>query len=141
MPAPYRTLVITDFLDEASVETPILGGLAQITLAGGWTEGDIAAHVPTADAIILFHDIPKVSDVTFSRADRLLGVVRAGVGYNNVDLCAAGQRGILVCNVPDYGTEEVADHAMMLLLAVAPGSYADYGRSGRIRERSLSGFS
>jgi phosphoglycerate dehydrogenase-like enzyme len=46
-------------------------------------------------------------------------VVRAGVGYNNVDLHAAGRRGILVCNVPDYGTEEVADHAIMLLLAVA----------------------
>jgi phosphoglycerate dehydrogenase-like enzyme len=45
--------------------------------------------------------------------------VRAGVGYDNVDVQAAGQRGIVVCNVPDYGTEEVADHALMLLLALA----------------------
>jgi phosphoglycerate dehydrogenase-like enzyme len=42
-----------------------------------------------------------------------------GVGYDNVDIAAAGQRGIVCCNVPDYGTEEVADHALMLLLALA----------------------
>ncbi len=41
------------------------------------------------------------------------------MGFNNVDIEAAGRRGIAVCNVPDYGTEEVADHAILLLLAVA----------------------
>src|SRR5205807_65326 len=47
------------------------------------------------------------------------GIVRCGVGFDNVDSQAAGRRGIVVCNVPDYGTEEVADHALMLLLASA----------------------
>ncbi len=117
MTAPARVLVC-DFLDECEVEKPILDGLAEITLAKGWTESDIADFVPTADAFILYHDIPKVSEITFSRADRLKGIVRAGVGYNNVDLDAAGARGIVVCNVPDYGTEEVADHAMTMLLAL-----------------------
>ena len=41
------------------------------------------------------------------------------MGYDNVDIKAAGEKGIAVCNVPDYGTEEVADHAVMLLLAIA----------------------
>ena len=44
--------------------------------------------------------------------------MRAGVGYNNVDLEAATRHGVVVCNVPDYGTEEVADHAIMFLLAI-----------------------
>jgi C-terminal binding protein len=46
------------------------------------------------------------------------------VGYNNIDVQAAGQRGLVVCNVPDYGTEEVADHAIMLLLAAHRGLIA-----------------
>src|SRR5262249_58132797 len=41
------------------------------------------------------------------------------VGVDNVDLEAAGRRGIVVCNVPDYGTEEVADHSILMLLAIA----------------------
>src|SRR6202022_233239 len=47
------------------------------------------------------------------------GIVRCGVGSDNVDLEEAGSRGIVVCNVPDYGTEEVADHALLFLLALA----------------------
>ena len=42
-----------------------------------------------------------------------------GSGYNNIDLDAATRHGVIVCNVPDYGTEEVADHAIMFLLALA----------------------
>lgn len=44
------------------------------------------------------------------------GIVCASVGYNHVDLAAAAALGITVCNVPDYGTDEVADHAVSLLL-------------------------
>lgn len=117
MTVPARVLVC-DFLDECEVEKPILDGLAEITLARGWKESDITDFVPTADAIILYHDIPWIGEATFSRADHCLGIVRAGVGYNNVDLVAAGSRGIVVCNVPDYGTEEVADHAITMLLAI-----------------------
>jgi len=46
-------------------------------------------------------------------------VVRYGVGVDNVDLAAARELGIRVCNVPDYGVEEVADHAAAMTLALA----------------------
>ena len=45
-------------------------------------------------------------------------IIRNGVGFDSVDLAAARERGIAVCHVPDYGTEEVADHAIALTLAL-----------------------
>lgn len=49
-------------------------------------------------------------------------VVREGVGYDTIDLAEWSARGIPVCNVPDYGTTEVADHALALLLALTRGT-------------------
>ena len=49
-------------------------------------------------------------------------MVREGVGYDTIDLPAWSARGVPVCNVPDYGTTEVADHALALLLALARGT-------------------
>lgn len=112
-------VLIADFLEESTIEAEVLEGLASVRIAGARREEDLAPFLADADAIILFHDIASMTDATFSGAGRCRVVVRAGVGYNNVDLEAAGRRGIAVCNVPDYGTEEVADHSILLLLAVA----------------------
>ncbi|MGH8415854.1 MAG: C-terminal binding protein [Pseudomonas sp.] len=46
-------------------------------------------------------------------------IVRYGVGVDNVDLAAAKALGVHVCNVPDYGVEEVADHAAAMTLALS----------------------
>lgn len=113
----FRVLV-TDFLTETEVEQPVLHELAQIELAGAHDETELFDLLPTADALIVYHDVPMLTEATINRLDRCQGIVRAGVGYNNIDIEAAGRRGIPVCNVPDYGAEEVADHAMMMLLAV-----------------------
>jgi len=51
-------------------------------------------------------------------------VVRHGVGFDIVDLQACGEAGIAVCNVPDYGTTEVADSAIAMMLAFARGTPA-----------------
>lgn len=111
-------VLIADFVTDSEVETPILSDIANIEVANAHDEAHLARLLPQADAMILFHDIAKLTDTSFAIAPRLRGVVRAGVGFNNVDLKAAGSRGIGVCNVPDYGTEEVADHAIALLLAL-----------------------
>jgi len=112
------TVVIADFLAESEVESPVFGEGVRVIVAKARTEEDLAPVLGEADALLLFHDIASMTDATFARAPKLKAVVRAGVGYNNVDLVAAGRRGIAVCNVPDYGTEEVADHAIAMLLSL-----------------------
>jgi D-3-phosphoglycerate dehydrogenase len=53
-----------------------------------------------------------------SKLEKCRVIVRLGVGYEIVDLASCRNKGIQVCNVPDYGTEEVASHAIALLFAV-----------------------
>jgi D-3-phosphoglycerate dehydrogenase/C-terminal binding protein len=58
---------------------------------------------------------------------RLRGLVRCGVGFDNIDLETWGRRGVAVFNVPDYGTSEVADHAIALMLALTRGTATYHG--------------
>ena len=69
-----------------------------------------------ADAVIN-QTIPLDAEL-IAAMSRCLLIVRYGVGYDGIDLAAATQAGICVANVPDYGTQEVALHAIALLLAV-----------------------
>ncbi|MBV8335519.1 MAG: C-terminal binding protein, partial [Alphaproteobacteria bacterium] len=62
-----------------------------------------------------------VSAEDIDRFPRLRAIVRMGVGYDKIARPAAAARHILVCNVPDYGTTEVADHAMALALSLRRG--------------------
>jgi D-3-phosphoglycerate dehydrogenase len=111
-------VVVTDHLAEVGVERDILDAVAEVRLLQTYDERDVARAAAEADALLVFHTI-KIGERTIAAMGRCRGIVRAGVGYDNIDLRAAGQNGIVVCNVPDYGTEEVADHALMLLLALA----------------------
>lgn len=63
----------------------------------------------------------KVSAADLARFPRLRAVCRMGVGYDGIDRAAAAERRIMVLNVPDYGTTEVADHAMALALSLRRG--------------------
>ncbi len=111
-------VVVTDHLAEIGVERDILDAVAEVRLLQTDDERDVARAAAAADALLVFHTI-ELGEATVAALARCRGIVRAGVGYDNVDLAAAGRHGIVVCNVPDYGTEEVADHALMLLLALA----------------------
>jgi D-3-phosphoglycerate dehydrogenase len=111
-------IVVTDHLAEAGVERPILESVADIRLLQTGDENEVVRRGSEADVLLVYHDI-KLTERGLSGMPRCRAVIRCGVGFDNVDLQSAGKRGIVVCNVPDYGTEEVADHALMMLLASA----------------------
>ncbi len=111
-------VVVTDYLSEAGPEKQVLADWADLTLLQTNDEADVANRGNDADVLLVYHDI-KLSEKSISTLSKCRGIIRCGVGFDNVDLAAAGKRGIVVCNVPDYGTEEVADHALMTMLAIA----------------------
>ena len=117
MPQRFH-VIVTDTLAEVGPERKILDDVADVTLLQTYDEADVAKRGGEADVLLVYHTI-KITEKTIATLAKCRGIIRCGVGYDNVDLEAAGKRGIVVCNVPDYGTEEVADHALMMLLAIA----------------------
>ncbi|MBM3901998.1 MAG: C-terminal binding protein [Verrucomicrobia bacterium] len=107
-----------DFTDaEASVERPILEDVAEVETVWLGFRDPLPEAVLDAHAVILWHGL-RVNRPTIAGFRQCRAIIRNGVGYDTVDLDAAAERGIAVCNVPDYGTEEVADHALALILAL-----------------------
>jgi C-terminal binding protein len=116
----YR-VVVTDLLDDdLAPERAALGKLAEVEALQANCEADVQGRVEEADCIIVYHLI-HLTATTISRLQRCRVIVRGGVGYDNIDHALARQRGIPVCNVPDYGTEEVADSAIAMLLSLTRG--------------------
>jgi phosphoglycerate dehydrogenase-like enzyme len=111
-------VIVTDALADLGPERKILDDVAEVTLLQTNDEADVARRGSDADVLLVYHTI-KLTERSISTLAKCRGIIRCGVGYDNVDIESAGKRGIVVCNVPDYGTEEVADHALMLLLAIA----------------------
>ena len=69
----------------------------------------------TAVALVQLIPVPAAA-LAGLRPDAVL--IRYGVGVDNIDLAACRERGVRVCNVPDYGLDEVADHSVALLLGL-----------------------
>jgi D-3-phosphoglycerate dehydrogenase / 2-oxoglutarate reductase len=70
------------------------------------------------DAEALLCTVYPITGDLLTKCNRLRVIVRYGVGVDNVDLDAATSHGVMVCNVPDYCIDEVANHTMALLLAL-----------------------
>lgn len=82
---------------------------------------DLSDEVLAAcDAFCMFNTKPVGADM-IDRMTRCRVLVRAGVGFDNVDLAAAARNGIPVANVPDYGINEVADHALAIMMTFTRG--------------------
>ncbi len=80
------------------------------------TEDDLITRCK--GAIAACNQRAPFTEKVFAALPGLKMVVRYGDGVDNVDLAAATRYGVQVCNVPDYGTSEVANHALAMMLAI-----------------------
>ncbi len=112
-------VVVTDydyvsFDEERTVLDPIG---AELVLEHARAEDELIAVGRGADALLVQYG--RITARVIDALDGCRAIVRYGVGVDQVNIPAATRRGIWVCNVPDYGTDEVSDHAVTLLLASA----------------------
>ena len=80
------------------------------------TAADVASACREAAGLLVQY--APITRAVVGALSRCRVVVRYGVGTDTVDIDAATDHGVAVCNVPDYGVEEVSDHALALLLAL-----------------------
>lgn len=112
-------LVVTDhaFRDTPQEQAAAAAGGASFT--GYQCRGeDETLEVVRGANVVLNNFAPMTRKVMAAMAPGAV-VIRYGVGVDNVDLAAARDLGVHVCNVPDYGVDEVADHAAAMTLALA----------------------
>ncbi len=102
---------------ECRIERDIISGAAHVTRHLCETDADFTEELCDAEAIIIWHNLPLTAS-GIAKLQNCRAIIRNGVGFDSVDIAAARAHGIAVCNVPDYGTEEVADHAIALALAL-----------------------
>ncbi|WP_313816006.1 C-terminal binding protein [Citricoccus sp.] len=89
---------------------------ADIVVAQSGGEEHLAELARDVDAIVTC--FAQVTETVLRSATRCLTVARTGVGVDNIDVRTATELGMVVSNVPVYCTDEVADHALALMLAL-----------------------
>ncbi|HET7385299.1 MAG TPA: C-terminal binding protein [Nocardioidaceae bacterium] len=114
----HARVLITDYAwPDLRVEQSILGPHGvELVVAHNGDEQELKELATNVDVIITC--FRRVSDEVLRAAARCRAIIRYGVGVDNIDVDTATALGMLVSNVPDYCDEEVADHALMLLLAL-----------------------
>ena len=81
------------------------------------TEAEAVAAARDAEVVVVQTVRPLLTREVIAQLPRARCLIRAGAGYDSIDYQAATEMGIMVCNTPTYCTDDVADHAVALLLA------------------------
>ncbi len=98
---------ITDYIDNPYIEKDIL-------------EDNLSNVLDkNIEVLLVWHE--HITKEYIDKLPNLKGIVRYGVGYDAIDLEYAKSKNIYVCNTPDYGTEEVSDTAIAMIMNIARG--------------------
>jgi D-3-phosphoglycerate dehydrogenase len=114
-------IVITDCdHDDVQIERAVAAEHgATLTLAQCHSEDEVIEAAAGADGIVVQY--APITERVLDALPDLKVVGRYGVGVDTVDVAAATNHSVAVCNVPDYGTEDVSDHALALALSLGRG--------------------
>jgi len=111
-------ILITDYeFNDLSIEEKVLSKLGNVEIIKGQcnTEDQVIHLARDVDGII--NQYAPIGEKVINSLEYCKVISRYGVGVDTIALAAASSKGIYVTNVPDYGVEEVSNHALALLLS------------------------
>ena len=109
----------TRWPDDHSMEKEVAGKDAEVVLVD---MPDNVTDAQWADCDGIVCGLDPLAEDNMHRLQKCRIFVTPKVGFDNIDLKKWGDKGIPVCNVPDYGTQDVADHTMAILLNLMKGT-------------------
>ncbi|MDU0478481.1 phosphoglycerate dehydrogenase [Staphylococcus chromogenes] len=131
-------VLIADKLAPSTVDA--LGSEVEVRWVDGPNRAELLSAVVDAEALLV-RSATTVDEEVLAAAKKLKIVGRAGVGLDNVDIDAATERGVMVCNAPTSNIHSACEHAISLLLATArqiPAADASL-RTGQWKRSSFKG--
>ncbi len=112
----HMKVLVAEKIAESGVE--MLKGHFDVDVSLGLTPEELVAAIPAYDALIV-RSATRATREVIEAGVRLKIIGRAGVGVDNVDVQAATERGIIVCNAPTSNIVSAAEHTVALMLAQA----------------------
>ena len=112
-----KIVALSSFEHELGYEKKIFGEMEDVEfiISPLKNPSEVIGIVRDAD-VILFTDVPMDKEF-INQLEKCSLIIRYGIGYDNIDIKSAAQKGIIVCNAPNYGVVDVAEHAISLMLS------------------------
>ena len=118
-----QNVLITDYeYENVDIEQRLFDNAGiHLTAAHCQTTEELLKIVPDMDGVITQYSDINREVITAMKHCRI--IIKYGIGINNIDVEAATEKGIYVCNIPDYGIDEVSNQAIAFLFALARKLY------------------
>lgn len=112
-----KIVILSSFAHELTYETQKFSKIEGVELViSPLKKHDEVLEVVRDAEVILFTDVSMNSEF-LEKLEKCKLIIRYGIGYDNIDAKRAAELGITVCNAPNYGVTDVAEHALSLILS------------------------
>ncbi|MCH8156234.1 MAG: phosphoglycerate dehydrogenase [Nitrospinae bacterium] len=111
-------VLVADNLSQAGVEILEKESGIEVDVKTGMSKEELIETIPAYEGLIV-RSATKVTADVIEAAGKLKVIGRAGIGVDNIDVAAAGKKGIIVMNAPEGTTITTAEHTMALMLSMS----------------------